>query len=177
MKLFLRFISAFILTTAIYYSIITYINYGTTGFGMIRFAGITLSGFLFFLAIRDIPWIIRVAHKMRLNRIERHGILVLSFFLSIAQFVLAEELSGLYHHQLLNESSKQTVAWVIECEDDYCDCQYQVAGKVLEQKIQAPHDQLREGDSIQIHYYQSNPNIFRLASPTNSPYSKERINP
>ncbi len=164
MKFVLRFISAFILTAAIYYSIVTYINYGFTGFGMIRFAGIALSGFLFFLAIRDIPWVIRVSHKMRLNRIERHGILVLSFFLSVAQFVLADELSNLYHHQLLDESSKLTIAWIVDCEDDYCDCQYEVAGKVLEQKIQAPNDQLMEGDSIPIQYHQNNPNIFRLAN-------------
>lgn len=163
MKLVLRFISAFILTAAIYYSIITHINYGLPGFGMIRFAGIGLSGFLFFLAIRDIPWIIRVAHKMRLNRIERHGILVLSFFLSVAQFVLADSLSGIYHDKLLDESSELTIAWVVDCEDDYCDCQYEVAGKILEQKIRVHDDQLTKGDSIQIHYHQSNPNIFRPA--------------
>lgn len=101
---------------------------------------------------------------MRLNRIERHGILVLAFFLSVAQFVLADELSALYHHQLLDESSKLTTAWVIDCEDNYCDCRYEVENLVLEQKIQLPYDMLSVGDSIQIHYYRDNPNIFRLAN-------------
>ncbi|MDW3195343.1 MAG: hypothetical protein R8G66_23405 [Cytophagales bacterium] len=169
MKFSLRFLSAFILTAAIYYSIITYINYGLSGFGMIRFAGIALSGCLFFLAIRDVPWIIRLAHKMRLNRIERHGIIVLSFFLSVAQFVLVDEVSGIYHDHLLDESNQSTVAWVVDCEDPYCDYQYKVADRLLKQKIEVPDDGSGARDTITIQYHQTNPNIFRLAEAYHKP--------
>lgn len=162
MKLVSRFISAFILTAAIYYSIITHINYGFSSYSMIRFSGIGLSGFLFFLAIRNIPWIIRMSEKMSLNRIERHGALVLAFLLSVTQFALIDEISRLYHDRLLNESSELTTARVLDCEKNYCDCSYTVNGALLKQKIRFPNEALTTGDSVQIYYHQNNPNIFRV---------------
>ncbi len=103
---------------------------------------------------------------MRFNRIERHGILVMAFLLSVAQFVLADELSSLYHNRLLDESSELTTALVVDCEEDYCDCRYEVEDQLLEQKFRISPNTIAVGDTVQVYYHQSNPNIFRLAGST-----------
>ena len=92
----------------------------------------------------------------------------MAFLLSVAQFVLIDELTGLYHHHLLDESSKLTTARLLDCEKNYCDYSYEVNGQILEQKIRNPYDTTIVGDSIRIHYHPKNPNIFRLARSTNS---------
>lgn len=168
MKYFLRFLLAFIGTVAVYYTIFTYINYAFIGFGVVRALGVAICAVIFYLAIRDNPWIIRLSNKLKMNRIEQRGILSMAAILAISQMILAEEVSDLYNHSLLDQASVPVEAIVIDCEDGYCVCEYHAGDRTFQQKIKDSHEGFESGSSVEIHYLKHNPNIFRLAVATTS---------
>lgn len=162
MKHFFRFILALVGTAVVYYPIFTYINYAFIGFSVVRAIGIALSVFIFYLAIRHNPWIIRLSHKMKMNQIERRGIIAMAAGLAISQMVLAEELSEAYNSSLLNQASISVEALIVDCEDGYCVCEYDVLGASFQQKFKDSNDQFESGDFVGIEYLEGNPNIYRL---------------
>ena len=144
------------------YLTISYLNYSTTGYGIIRVFLVIVNSLCAYQLIKRTGWIRQLQDYLRKNGLDHSAGFLASALIGIVIFVLMHILTDGLNKRLLSNNYQAIMAEILWCEEDYCVCAYEVEGGYYEQRLNNLRPQPREGDLFEIIYYRENPNIYEI---------------
>lgn len=164
MKRFFLLFAFFLFVLIVNYLIQSYIDYGTYGFSLYRYASMIVTGIFVYQLIKRSQLLKKADAYFEKNKIEDSVSFLVIAGLTITIFVLCDWGADEINKRLLANNYQALSAEILSCDDDHCVCGYEVNDYYYEHRINDGYEKYQEGDTIEIIYYRENPNVYEIVN-------------